>query len=118
MEEQEDKKIDIFTKLITFLNLADCLANENANDLYKQYEKTNMSLYEQERKKQYLENTHFLYEGYNYKILKVDGLYIHSKRLGLKPKYALSGRKTPRKEIFGITSNMDKLAVLYKKGER
>lgn len=102
-----------------FLNLLrslDDYANKNANMLFLQY--GDGLIYKQERIKQYEKATHFIYEDYNFKILKVHDDIVYAKCISKKPERSwFSNRRKPRKDWFRIGSNKDKLAHLYKKLE-
>lgn len=95
----------------------DEIANRNANHLWIEF--GDGVKYEQERRKDYLRNTHFIYRDYIYKIKKVlKNNVIVAKQLGSElRRNNFSGRRESRKIKFSIGSNLDKEAILYKKGE-
>lgn len=102
-----------------FLNLLqsrDDYANKNSNMLFLQH--GNCLTYKQERAKQYKNATHFIYEDFNFKILKVCDDVVYAKCISIKPERSwFSNKRKPRKSWFYIGSNKDKLAYLYKKME-
>jgi hypothetical protein len=110
---------DLNKFLNDFRNLLQSLddyANKNANMLFLQH--GDGLTYKQERIKQYKKATHFIYENYNFKILKVHDDIVYAKCISKKPERSwFSNRRKPRKDWFYIGSNKDKLAHLYKKLE-
>jgi len=101
---------------LSLLQSRDDYANKNANALFIQY--GNSPIYKEERIKQYKNATHFIYENFNFKILKVCEDVVYAKCISKKPERSwFSNRRKPRKDWLYIGSNKDKLAYLYKKLE-